>query len=477
MRKVLGAYRPQLIGQFLGEAVLLSTLALLLAVVLVELFLPLFNALFDKALALDYGHDGLLLALPALGLLVGLLAGAYPALFMSRFRPVAALKGHLANGFTGGRLRKGLVVFQFAVSVILIAGTTVVYRQLDYVRSKHLGFDKEQVVVMPHPRNGQEAALLAALRQHANVVSVTASQRVPVSTINSDGRPVLPEGFQETVQVDSYIIDPTFVETFGMHLAAGRNLSEAFATDTAAFLINETAARRFGWGTPEEALGRELDWTNGPTVGPVVGVVQDFHLASMHETIPPLVLHMRPGEQWWRTFISAKIRPNDVAGTLAFLEETWRSFAPEGAYAYFFIDESFEQLHRADARFGPIFGFFALLAIVIACLGLFGLAAFTAEQRTKEICVRKVLGASVPGIVLLLSREFAGLILGAFILAVPLAYVAMSTWLENFAYRIALSWPIFLIAGLIALGVALLTVSYQAVRAALADPVESLRYE
>ena len=209
----------------------------------------------------------------------------------------------------------------------------------------------------------------------------------------------------------------------------------------------------------------------------MIGVVKDFHLDSMHEPITPLVTQMRPDETWWRTFISAKIRPTDTAGTLAFLEQTWRAFAPESGYDYFFIDESFEQLHRADARFGRIFGTFATLAIVIACLGLFGLAAFTAEQRTKEIGIRKVLGASVSSIALLLSTAFTKLVVAAFVLATPIAYFAMTRWLENFAYRVEMSWPIFLLAGALALAIALLTVSYQAIKAVLTNPVKALRYE
>ena len=478
MRKVLGAYRHQLIGQYLGEALMLSTLALLLALVLVELILPVFNTLLDQNLTLDYTHDATLRAvLPALVLFVGLLAGLYPAFFLSRFQPVTTLKGQGMRRAAGAGLRKALVVFQFTISVALIAGTAIVYLQLDFVRSKNLGFDKEQVVVMPHPRTGQEDALRAALMQHPTVTHVTESQRVPVNTINADGRPVRPEGFEDNIQVDSYIIDAPFVEAFGMEIVAGRSFSEALATDVGAFLINETAVQRFGWGSPEDAIGKQLEWPNGPTIGPVLGVVKDFHLTSMHEPITPLVLQMRPDESWWRTFIAVKIHPDDVAGTLAFLEETWRAFAPEGAYDYFFIDESFEALHRADARFAEAFGYFTLLALFIACLGLFGLAAFTAEQRTKEIGIRKALGASTSGIVLLLSKEFTKLVIVAFMLASPLAYVAMQRWLEDFAYRIDLSWSIFLMAGLTALLVAILTVSYQAIKAALTDPVKALRYE
>lgn len=475
MRKVLGARREQLIGQFLGEALVQSTLALLFALVLLEGFLPVFNALFEQTLVLNYGHDPfLLLSLLGIVVFVGLLAGTYPAFFLSHFQPLATLKSTSITS-AGTLLRKTLVVFQFSISVVLIIGTAVVYQQLDYLRQKNLGFDKEQVVVMPYSPN--EEPLLAALEQHPNVLSASVSQRVPVNTYNTDGRPVIPEGFQERVGVDSYIIDDQFTETFGLELAAGRFLSGDRASDSEAFLINETAVKRFGWNSPEEALGKQINWTNGPTVGPVVGVVKDFHIDSMHEAITPLVLHMRPGEKWWRTFMSAKINSTDITGTLAFLEQTWRSLTPEGAYEYFFIDESFEQLHRADARFGWIFGTFAILAIVIACLGLFGLAAFTAEQRTKEIGVRKVLGASVPGVVLLLSKDFARLVLLALIVAAPIAYLSMNRWLDNFAYHTEVGVGTFVLAGVLALLIAVLTVSYQAIKAALANPIKALRYE
>ena len=476
MRKVLGAYRGQLVGQFLGEAFLFCGLALVLALLLVEAMLPVFNNLFGQALTLSYLYDGFLLwALPALLFVVGGVSGLYPALFLSRFQPTTALKGRFLSSAAGAPLRKSLVVFQFAISVVLIIGTLTVYQQLSYLSQKNLGFDKEQVVVMPY--SPQEDVLRETLLQHPEVLSVSVSQRVPVNTINGDGRPVLPDGFEENVSVESYIIDDTFLETYGMTLLAGRNLSSELASDSSAFLINEAAVRRFGWGSLQEALGKNILWSNGPTEGPVVGVVQDFHLGSMHEEIPPLVFHMRSGEQWWRTFISAKIRPGDVSGTLAFLEETWRMHTPDGAYDYFFIDDSFEQLHRADARFGTIIGYFAGLAILIACLGLFGLAAFTAEQRTKEVGVRKVLGASVPGVVLLLSKDFARLVLVALVVAGPVAYFAMSRWLDDFAYRVDLGVGTFVLAGGLALLIAVLTVSYQAIKAALADPVKSLRYE
>lgn len=475
MRKVLGAQRSQLVKQFLGEAILLSCLSLLLALFLLELLLPWFNSTFNTALTVQYTKDsGLFLFVLATVLLVGLLAGSYPAVFLSRFRPVKTLRGRMASGASGVNLRKGLVVFQFVISIVLIAGTLLVKRQLDYVRHKKLGFDKEMVVVLPYSAN--ETPLLNALLGDARVKSVSVSQRVPVNDINSDGRTVSLSQLDEPLRVESFVVDERFLSTYGMHLIAGRGFSREMASDTAAFVINETAVNAFGLRSPQEAIGRELTWS-GYKNGRIIGVIEDFHTTSLHEPIEPTVLHMLPNEEWWRTFISVRVQSGDLSGTLSFLESTWRRFTPDGVYSAFFIDDSLAQLHRADQQFGRIFAAFAGLAIVIACLGLFGLAAFSAEQRTKEIGIRKVLGASVAGIVNLLSLEFVKLVILASVVASPVAWFAMNKWLENFAYRIEIDWWVFALAGGLALMIALLTVSTQAIRAALANPVESLRYE
>jgi putative ABC transport system permease protein len=480
MRKVLGAHRSQLVRQFLGEAFLFGGLAALLSLVLVEMLLPQFNAFAGKEIAINYFRkDSVLIAVLGIVLLIGLLAGSYPALFLSRFQPIVALKGVSFGAAHSSRrgsllLRKGLVVFQFAVSILLMIATAAVYRQLDYVRNMRLGFDKEQVVALPYSEN--EKPLLAALAQNPAVLNASVSQRVPVNDVNADGRTVRIEDSDDPIRVESYLIDDAFLDTYRIELIAGRNLSRNFASDTASFLINEIAVRAFGWKTPEEALGKRLTWSGWKT-GFVIGVIRDFHMTSMHEAIAPLVLHTIPEDRWWRTFISVRIRPENLASTLHFLETTWRSFTPDGAYEYFFIDDSFEELHRADQRFGEIFGFFAALAIIIACLGLFGLAAFAAEQRTKEIGIRKTLGASVAGVVALLSKDFTRMVLLGFLIAAPVAYFAMNRWLDDFAYRAELGLGVFLLAGGLALLIAWLTVSYQSIKAALANPVEALRYE
>ncbi|MCH7756341.1 ABC transporter permease, partial [candidate division KSB1 bacterium] len=380
IRKVVGSQRLQLIKQFLGESIFLSILGILLAVGLVELLIPNFNELSGKQLSLDFGNNVFLLTgLLFMALIVGFISGAYPAFFLSSFKPIAAIKGDVGSGKSSSILRKGLVIFQFVISSILMIGTVVVYGQLDYVRSKNLGFEKEQVVVLPY--SGKEQPLITALLQHPNVVNASVSQRVPVNARNRDRRSILPEGSQQPIQVESYIIDSRFLETYGIKLAKGRNFSRVTPTDAGAFLVNETAVQEFAWSTPEAAIGKSIDWGPGQKKGRVIGVVKDFYLASLHAKIAPLVLQMLPEESWWRTFISVRIHPQNISQTLAFLEKTWKNFTQEGAYEYFFIDESYKDLHRADVRFGQLFGYFATLAIFIACLGLFGLAAFTAEQR------------------------------------------------------------------------------------------------
>ena len=476
MRKVLGAVRPQLVKQFLSEALLLSWLALPLAITLAELFLPAFNSLSGIPLAIDYFNDRFLVSLLCgLTLLVGLLAGSYPAFFLSNFKPVAVLKGRFSAGATGKQMRRVLVVLQFAISTVLIVGTVVVYRQLEFVQDKNLGITSDQVVVMPYTSKAE--ALAGELLHHPSVRNVAVSQRVPVNTINDDTRSVRLQGSDAAISAHSYIIDENFLNTYDVDLIAGRLFSRSVGDLNAEFLINETAVKRFGWTSPEEALGKSVQWSGTYKSGHIVGVVRDFHLAALHEEIAPLVLLNIADESWWQTFISVRIAPENVAQTLRFLETTWRDLTPDGAYEYFFIDESFQQLHQADLRAAEIIRIFALLSIFVACLGLFGLAAFTAGQRTKEIGIRKVLGASLTNVAALLSKDFVKLVLAANVVAFPVAWYAMNRWLENFAYRIDLGWWMFALAGGLAFVLALLTVSSQAIKAALANPVDSLRYE
>ncbi len=474
MRKVLGSYRRQLVQQFLGESVMLTMLALVLALGLVVLFLPLFNDLAGKSLDLGFLHEGWFwLGIVAFAVVVGLMAGSYPAFFLASFRPAAVLKGKAAGSARRSGLRNGLVVFQFAVSIILIVGTLGVRNQLAYVQTARLGFDKEHVVVIQRIQDLPDArreTFKQALLQHANVTHASASLVMPGGESGSNVYRRV--GDERSFAWRFFSIDGDYVETLGLELVAGRDFAPEFTADSAAVLLNETAVKALGWDDPVGQILEEPGWRQFT----VIGVVKDFHYETMHSEIAPLVFHPL-GVTGDARVLAARIRPDDIPATLAHLKTQWEAFAPGDPFTYTFLDQDFDSLYRAEQRTGVTFGVFAMLAILVACLGLFGLAAFVAEQRTKEIGVRKVLGASVGGIILLLSRGFLKLVGIAFVLAAPVAYFAMDRLLQDFAYRVEISWPIFLMAGLAVLGIALLTVSYQAVRAALADPVKALRYE
>lgn len=475
VRKTLGAQRSELVKQFLGEAFVITFFALICGAFLAELALPVMNELAAKELSLNFFADPYLLpAMVGLLLLVGLAAGLYPALFLSGFKPVRVLGNRISAETSGGNLRKGLVVFQFAVSIVLIVVTLTVHNQMDYVREKNLGFDKEQVVVLPYTGNAD--VLMDRFRQNPDITNASVSQRVPVNTINTDGRTVTLPDKTEPIRVESYLIDENFVDTYKLNIVAGRNISDELASDSSAFIINETAVTEFGWSNPQEALGKSLTWS-GYKSGTIIGVVNDFHMTSLHEQIKPMVMHTIPSEQWWKTFISVRLKPGNVSETLSYLESNWNEVTPAGAYNYFFIDQSIQQLHNADQRTGRVFTYFAGLAILIACLGLFGLASYMTIKREKEVGIRKVFGANVANIVVLLSKDFIRLVGIGFIIAAPIAYLAMSRWLQNFAYHAEIGLGIFVSAGLIALAVSMLSVSYQSAKAALMNPVKSIRSE
>ena len=473
IRKVVGAGRGQLIRQFLSESMLISLLALPLALLLVELTLPLVNTLTGEALRLDYADDGgILLALLGLVLLVGFASGCYPALFLSAFRPTGVLTGHSPGLRRGGiRLRRILVVFQFTATVIFLIGAVVVHRQLDYVQTKRLGFDQEHVVTI-HSRALAEhyEPFKQILLESAHVKAVT-SGAPPGIGWRSMSQQITDEQTQEQRWMDYLRTDYAYLETLGLTLVAGRSFSPDFPSDAdESIILTQAAARQFG--IADDPIGQRIE--NAFDASTVIGVVEDFHNTSLYEPIRPIIIGLRPG---FNTVALVRLTPGDFAQKRAVLEQAWARFVPERPLPLAFLDAQIEQHYHAEARFARVFDLFSALAVLIACLGLFGLAAFTAEQRTKEIGIRKVLGASVTGIMVLLSKEFVRLVLVALVLATPVAVLAMNRWLETFAYHIAISWQIFLLAGVAALGIALLTVSYQAIRAALADPVESLRYE
>ncbi len=477
IRKVVGAHRRQLMGQFLGESVLLSMMALLVALALLEALLPAFSTLIDGTLTFDFSEDvAMLSAMVAMALLAGLVAGSYPAFYLSAFRPGSVFKG-TADGARRTPLRKILVVTQYAIAVVLLAGTGIIYQQLDYMRTATLGFEKEHVVVVPvRDETVQERpdVAKATFLARPEVTHVSSSSALPGTQMSgtSDARRLGAQD-DEPFRISVSWIDEDYVETLGIAMAAGRDFSDDFPTDKdETLLINETAARDFGWANAAEAVGEVIAlWGEQRRV---IGVMEDFHFESLRTAIGPLLFFPEMDET--RSLI-LRLRTNDLPATLARLEDTWKQLSTAQPFTYSFLDKDLETLYVAETRWGKIIGSAALFALLIACLGLFGLASFLAEQRTKEIGVRKVLGASVANLIALLSKDFLRLVLIAFVAAVPVAYLAMERWLEDFAYRIDLGVGVFALAGGLALGIALLTVSYQAIRAALADPVKALRYE
>jgi len=477
LRKVVGAHRNQLIFQFLGESTILSLLALLVALVIVPVSLPFFNSLSGKSLTLDLGNPLALLIIFGLTLFVGFLSGSYPAFFLSSFETVAVFRGSLKAGRANAWLRKFLVVFQFALSIIFIIGTGVVYRQLHFVRDKVLGFDKEQVVVLPmgDPRARQiymtfkERAL-----QSPRVRAVAGASSVPGGLIGA--MLLLPEGYEagSEVTMETFFVDHDFVEAMGIEMMTGRDFSLEYSTDiNEAFILNETAVERLGWD--EQALGKQITM-QGFRTGRVIGVVKDFHAKSLHQRIEPLVLQIADNPDAFLQLV-VRISPGNIEDALEDIREAWIQVYPNDPFAFTFLDEDFDSLYRSERLRGRIFLTFSLLAVFIACLGLLGLASFTAEQKTKEIGIRKVLGATESSIVRLLSLEFMRLVLASGLIAFPLAYLIMDSWLKNFAYRINMPWELFFLSVGLASIIALFTVSFQAIRASLTNPVDSIRTE
>jgi len=480
MRKVVGAKRKELIRQFLGESLIYSFISLMIALVLVELALPFFKSISGIDLRTSYAQlTWLIPSLIGLILFVGVVAGSYPALFLSRFQPASVLKGSLKAGTANSRFRSLLVVAQFVISISLIIGTAIILSQLKYMRNKSLGFDKEKVLVvhiMDDSIRQSLDSIRAELKRIPGVLYFTASSAVPGEY--PDYLPCIPEGYSEkqTQIMERINVDHDFIPTLGMEIAAGRNFSTEFKTDREeALIINETAAKKFGWENP---IGKTisspgehpLEWEKRR----IIGVVKDFHLASLHKAIAPLFISNTPG---YLNSIAIRIRPENSKHTISLLREKWREIDPDRPLDYYFLDDSLDRQYQAEERLSDIVASFAVLAIFIACLGLFGMASFTAEQRTKEIGIRKVLGASVPGVVTLLSKDFLKIVVIANVIAWPMAYFVMKKWLQGFAYRTNIELGVFILTGFLALAIALITVSYQAIRAALANPVDSLRYE
>jgi putative ABC transport system permease protein len=479
VRKVLGSVKGQLQQQFLIESILLAMISLLVGLLLVGLVLPSFNQLTGKNLALTLFADPFIaLELVAGTVLVGLLAGSYPAFYLASFKPVFVLKGRIMAARKGFNLRSGLVVFQFFVTISLIIATVTADRQLRYMQSQKVGFDREQILVIQNTymlRNN-EAVFREKIIQSPQVIRGSISGDVPVGSTSGNNSAVMPkEDPDKGVVSRLYNVDYEYIPTLGMPIAQGRNFSKSFPTDSSAVILNETAVRALGW--QKNPIGKELigkiDDKGRKTFYRVIGVVSDFHFESLRQKIGPLVMFLGRNSG----NILVKTRTDNLPQFLASLKKDWDSFAVAAPFTYSFLDDRFEQVYLSEQKIGRVLTLFSGLTIFIACLGLFGLATHTAEQRTKEIGVRKVLGASVPSIIALLSKDFLKLILIALVIASPIAWWAMNQWLKDFAYKVDIDWWIFALAGLLATGIALLTVSFQSIKAALMNPVKSLRSE
>lgn len=478
VRKVLGSLRKNLVQQFLVESVLIGILSFLLAVAVSWLMLPYFNELAGKEISIAVlFRPGMIGTLLLATIAVGIMAGSYPAFLISAFKPVEILKGKIARGFKGSWLRNGLVVFQFSISIILIIGTLVIFSQLNYMRKKDIGYNREQVLVIRNTNalKNQADAFTNELLQINGISQATMTGFLPVNGFRSNDAwfttPALDS--KTALSMQSWRVDEHYLPTLGIQLTAGRNFSSQFPADSKAVIINEAAAKFLG---SKDILNRKLYVlqdidTKKVAEFHIVGIIKNFNFSSLRESIAPLVIQL--GIE--RGSIAARLNTEDIAPVLAQIKNKWRAMAPTQPFDYSFMDEDFNRQYNIERRTGQIFISFAVLAILVACLGIFALVAYAAEQRVKEIGIRKLLGASVLSIVNLLSFNFIKLVMVALVIAFPLAWMAMNKWLEGFANRINIGWQIFAAAGIMALLIAIITVSFQAVKAALANPVKSLK--
>jgi putative ABC transport system permease protein len=481
IRKVLGTNKKALIGQFLTESTMMVFIALLISMMIAWLTIPLFNDVSAKSLSIatlfNFKVLPFLLLLP---FLVGLLAGSYPAFFLSSFQPIVVLKGKVNAGFKKSTLRSGLVIFQFFISIVLIIGVTIIYNQLNFIQTKKLGYNKDQLLILNRTGSlGKNAeAFKNEVAKMSGVKSASFSGYLPVSNSSRNDNTYSKEAVMNEktgFNMQTWRIDYDYLNNLGMEIIKGRNFSREFGSDSSAVIINETTAKVLGYADP---IGKKIYTFEGNMPGKainytIVGVVKNFNFESLRQNIGPLCFLI--GDNSWST--AFKVSTTNVTGLVKNIESKWKAMVPGMPFSYQFLDESFDNMYRAEQRVGKIALSFAILTILIACLGLFGLATYMAEQRTKEIGVRKVLGASVANLVSMLSKDFLKLVLLSALLAFPIAWFVMHKWLEDFAFRIDISWWVFVIAGFAALMIAVLTVSFQAIKAAVANPVKSLRTE
>ena len=474
LRKTVGAFKSNLVTQFLIESVLFSLISFLIGLLLAWTLLPTFNEIAGKSIVFPWEVWWFVPLMAASALLIGILAGMYPAFYLSAFRPVNVLKGSLSAGSKSGKLRSGLVVFQFATSVILIVGTLIIYKQMDYIQHKELGYDKEQVVVLEGANilGNKSESFKEQLLQLPQVKTVTISDYLPIDGAKRNGNTFKKtgEGIEDRgVPAQIWRVDYDYIKTLGINVKEGRDFSREFASDSLnSMIINDQMAHELGYENPiGKHINNGMDWT-------IVGVVQDFHFKSLKEDIAPLSLVIANNNSG---AISVKLKTGNIGESLSSIEAIWNKNVPNQTFAYSFLDQKFSQMHEDVERMGKIFNSFALFAIMVACLGLFALSAFMVEQRKKEISIRLVLGAPFKSIYELLTLDFLKLILLAIVIAIPIGWYMMNRWLEDFAYKIKIGWEIFVIAGGIALIIAVATISYQSVGAALIKPLKSLRTE
>jgi putative ABC transport system permease protein len=479
VRKVLGSPRKYLIAQFLTESILITFVSTIIAFIVVLAVLPLFNQLSGKSLIINVRtFIGLIPLLLALILVVGFLAGSYPAFYLSAFQPIDVLKGKISSGFKGGVFRSLLVVFQFSISIFLIIGTLVIYNQLKYIQTKDIGYNRNQVLIINNAFElGNNAkAFKQEVKQLPSVINATLTGFLPISKARNTSVYYKDAALDQKKAIfpQSWSIDNDYISTLDMKMVVGRNFSSQMSTDSSGIIINETAAKFLGYDNPlNKILYKNEDGNrNHVRLYHIIGVVKDFHFTSLRENISPVIL--RQNEDTGN--LSVRVNPANLSALLSEIKNKWNQLTPMH-FEYSFMDDDFDAIYRSEQRIGTIFILFTTLAIVIACLGLFGLAAYAAEQRTKEIGIRKILGASISVIVGMLSMDFIKLVLISILIATPAAWFLMNKWLQDFAYRTAIQWYILALAGLMAIIIAFITISFQSIKAALSNPVNSLRSE
>ena len=483
IRKVIGARKKEIIAQFLSESVFIAWAAIIISIALLFLALPWLSKVSGQQLSVHMlAKWQILVPIFLTPFVVGVVSGMYPALFMSSFQPVKTLKGLLKTGSGNISFRKVLVITQFAISIVLIITTIIVSQQLRYMQETSLGYDKEHLITIPYSNfiNTSYETFRTELLENPDIRNVARSSRIPTGRLldNMGASTYVGDSLKPvTADIKFLATDYDFIKTYGVHVVAGRNFSRSFSSDTSNFILNESAIQAIGWKSPQEAVGKDFKY--GQFKGRVIGVIGDFHFESLRQQIVPIVL-VNPATSATDSYfnsLSLKVSGNNMSNSLATVEKTWKKYLPEIPFRYTFLDENFTMLYKSEQQQGTLFTIFACIAIFIACLGLFGLSAFSITQRIKEIGVRRVLGARVDSIVRLLSMEFLKLVLIASIIAFPLAWFAMTHWLQDFAYRIPIHWWVFVLSAFLASIVALVTVSFNTIKAALANPVTSLRSE